>query len=147
MLVEVMEGVEDIPEVVMAEGLPWNWETFPQFLDALGRRAYDVDVAVQLPHSPLRVYVMGERGARREPATPEDCQRMAELAREAVRAGAIGVGTSRILFHRSSKGETIPTLTAGEAELEALALALTAEGNGVLQFVIDFAEHLDAELP
>jgi len=146
-LVELMEGVEDIPEVVMAEGLPWNWETFPQFLDMLGRRAFDIDVAVQLPHSPLRIYVMGERGARREEATAEDRDRMAALTREAIRAGAIGFGTSRILFHRSSRGETIPTLSAGEEELEAIALAMAAEGKGVLQFVIDFAEHLDAELP
>lgn len=145
-LVELMEGVEDIPEVVMTEGLPWTWETFPEYLDILAARQYDVDVAVQLPHSALRVYVMGDRGARREPATAADRERMASLTKEALRAGAIGFGTSRILFHRSSKGDLIPTLTADDEELEAIAMAMAEEGHGVLQFVIDFADDLPGEL-
>lgn len=94
-LIEMMEGVEDIPGAVMAEGLDWSWETFPQFLDALDSRKRDIDVVALLPHSPLRVYAMGERGARREPATEADLARMAEIAAEAARAGAIGISTSR----------------------------------------------------
>src|SRR3546814_385587 len=89
-LINVMEGVEDIPEAVMAEGLPWNWETFPEFLDVLEARSWDIDVAAYVPHSPLRVYVMGERGLNREPATPDDMIRMQELVHEAMSVGALG---------------------------------------------------------
>ena len=83
MLIKVMEGVEDIPGIVMAEGIPWNWETFPEYLDALEKRPCDIDFATQIPHGPVRVYVMGERGANREAATPEDLTKMREIAREA----------------------------------------------------------------
>jgi N-acyl-D-aspartate/D-glutamate deacylase len=137
-LVKLMEGVEDIPFPVLTQGLPWNWETFPDYLDALSKRSYDIDIAAQLPHAALRVYVMGERGARREPATPEDIAQMAEIARGAVEAGALGFSTSRTLNHRDSEGQPTPTLTAGEDELEGIALALKAAGKGVLQFVSDF---------
>src|SRR4029078_6128438 len=90
-LVDVMAGVEDIPGVVMVDGLPWDWETFPQYLDALDSRQRDIDVAASLPHSPLRVYVMGRRGADREPATPEDLSQMRKQAAEAGDCGAPGV--------------------------------------------------------
>ena len=140
MLVRLMEGVEDIPNPVLTEGLPWNWETFPEYLDAIADRPFDADVAALIPHAALRVYVMGERGEEREPATAEDRERMAALVREAVAAGALGIGTSRTMFHRSIDGHLIPTLSAEEAELQALADAMTAGGGGTFQFVSDFAD-------
>jgi N-acyl-D-aspartate/D-glutamate deacylase len=139
-LIRLMEGVEDIPGVVLAEGLPWNWETFPQFLDALEAKPYDIDFAAQLPHAALRVYVMGQRGADREPATAQDIAAMARIAREAVEAGALGFSTSRTLNHRSSDGKPTPTLTAAEDELLGIARALGDARKGVLQFVSDFAD-------
>ena len=109
LLVNLMEGVEDIPEVVMREGLPWNWHSFPDFLEALAARSYDADVATQVPHAALRVYVMGERGANRELATERDRARMAELTLEGMKAGAFGFATSRTLNHRAADGRHIPT--------------------------------------
>ncbi|HEY4173735.1 MAG TPA: amidohydrolase family protein [Rhodopila sp.] len=143
MLVKLMEGVEDIPEVVLTEGLPWNWQTFPDFLDALDGRAYDVDVATQVPHAALRVYVMGQRGADREMATEDDRRRMAALTEEGVRAGALGFSTSRTLNHRTLDGKHIPTLRAEEAELTAIAQAMRSAGSGWLQIVSDFEEQDD----
>src|SRR3546814_1010378 len=121
MLVAVMEGVEDVPEVVMIEGLPWNWETFPEYLDALDDRRLDIDVATQLPHSALRVFVMGERAAAHEPPTADDLEMMRSLTREAIEAGALGVSTSRNLMHRTKAGELAPSLYSEEDELKALA--------------------------
>ena len=95
MLINLMEGVEDIPEVVLREGLPWNWHSFPDFLDAIAARRYDADVAAQVPHAALRVYVMGQRGADREPATEQDRRRMAELTAEGLRACFATSGVSR----------------------------------------------------
>ncbi len=141
MLVELMEGVEDIPEVVLTEGLPWNWQTFPQFLDALDAKSYDLDVCTQVPHSALRVHVMGERGANREPATEADRTEMARLAAEGMKAGALGFSTSRTLAHKTLDGRHIPTLRAEEAELDAIARAL---GSGWMQVISDF-EDLDQE--
>ncbi len=139
-LVRLMEGVEDIPEVVMTEGLPWTWEHFPDFLAALEARPHDIDFAAQFPHAAVRVYVMGERGADREPATPEDIQAMAALARDGVLAGALGFSTSRTLNHRTSDGSPTPTLTAGEDELTGIAQGLQEAGRGVLQVVSDFTD-------
>lgn len=136
-LIRLMEGVEDIPGVVMAEGLPWDWETFPEYMAALDSRARDIDVAALLPHSPLRVYVMGDRGVRRETATPEDLAQMKAIAREAIDAGAIGFATSRLLIHRTKAGELIPTYAADDAELKTIAEALKEAGKGVLQMVLD----------
>jgi N-acyl-D-aspartate/D-glutamate deacylase len=143
-LIRLMEGVEDIPFPVLSEGLPWNWESYPDYLDKLAERRFDVDIGSQLPHAALRVYVMGERGVDREPATERDIATMAALAKEAMQAGAIGFGTSRTLNHRSSDGSPIATLTAGEDELTGIALGMAAAGRGVLQFVSDFIDE-DAE--
>jgi N-acyl-D-aspartate/D-glutamate deacylase len=139
-LVRLMEGVEDIPFPVLSEGLPWNWESYPDYLDALEARAFDVDIASQLPHAALRVFVMGERGARREPATAADIAAMAGIAQAAAKAGALGFTTSRTLNHRTSDGSPTPTLTAGEDELTGIAMGLAAAGAGVLQVVSDFTD-------
>lgn len=137
-LIRLMEGVEDIPFPVLAEGLPWNWESFPDYLDSLQDRRFDIDFGAQLPHAALRVYVMGDRGANREDATDEDIAAMAKLAKSAVEGGALGFSTSRTLNHRTSDGQPTPTLTASEKELTGIAMALGEAGKGVLQFVSDF---------
>jgi N-acyl-D-aspartate/D-glutamate deacylase len=135
MLVSLMEGVEDIPEVVMTEGLTWDWETYPEYLDAIAKRPHDIDFASQLPHSAVRVYVMGQRGADREPATEDDLKKMQAVVRNAIDAGALGFATSRLVIHKTGRGDPIPTYQAAEAELEAMALALKDAGRGVLQAV------------
>jgi N-acyl-D-amino-acid deacylase len=138
-LVDVMAGVEDIPGVVMVDGLPWDWETFPEYLDALDSRRRDIDVGAYLPHSPLRVYVMGQRGADREPATDEDLKRMRALAKEAVEVGALGFASSRFSFHKTAGGELIPTYNAAQAEIDAIASGVKEGGGGLIQFVPDIA--------
>lgn len=136
-LVDVMAGVEDIPGVVMVDGLAWDWETFPEYLDALDARRRDIDVAAYLPHSPLRVYVMGQRGADREPATDEDLARMRALAREAVEVGALGFASSRFVLHKTESGSPIPTYDAAQTEIAAIASGISDAGGGLLQFVPD----------
>lgn len=143
-LIRLMEGVEDIPEAVMKAGLPWRWESFEDYLDFIALREYDVDVAVQLAHAPLRVFVMGERGAAREPATERDMLAMQLLARSAIEAGALGFSTSRTLNHRASDGSLTPGLTASWAELIAIARGLRQARAGVIQFISDF-DDIDAE--
>lgn len=145
MLISLMEGVEDIPEVVMKEGLPWNWASFPDYLDSLEVRQYDVDVATQVPHAALRVFVMGERGANREEATAEDRAEMARLAAEGIRAGAFGFSTSRLLQHRTATGEPIPSYGAAEEELLEIADAIAPVGRGWIQTVGDFDDAIDEE--
>ncbi len=140
MLVKLMEGVEDIPEVVLTEGLPWNWQTFPEFLDALDARRYDLDVATQVPHAAVRVYVMGQRGADREPATELERLRMGQLAAEGIKAGALGFSTSRTIAHKTLAGDFTPTLRAAEAELAAVARAMRGAGAGWFQVISDFDE-------
>src|SRR5436305_9039144 len=145
-LIQLMEGVEDIPEPVLSAGIPWQWESFSDYMNWLAQRPFDIDIGAQLPHAALRVYVMGERGARRDPATAEDNRAMAALASEAVRAGALGFSTSRTLNHRTSTGDYTPTLKAGEDELTAIATAMHATGHSVLQFVLDLST-LNEDLP
>ncbi len=147
MLINVMEGVEDIPGVVMADGLPWNWETFPEYLDVVAAGKRDIDVAAYLPHSPLRVYAMGERGARREPATSEDLARMRQLSREAMEAGALGFATSRLSIHKTADGGSIPTFDADVAELREICGGMADAGTGTLQIVLDAFAGWDKEYP
>lgn len=137
-LIRLMEGVEDIPFPVLSEGLSWEWESFPDYLDFLSQRRFDTDICAQLPHAALRVYVMGERGAEREDATAQDIAEMRRLAKEAVLSGAMGFSTSRTLNHRTSDGKPTPTLTASQEELTGIAMGLADAGLGVLQFVSDF---------
>ena len=144
-LVRLMEGVEDIPGAALAEGLPWTWQSFPEFLDALEARAHDVDIAAMVPHGALRVFAMGARGVRREPATVEDITTMASLVRDALRAGAIGLSTSRTVLHRTADGDPTPMLGAARAELVGIADGLGRERTGVFQMVSDFRE-LDLEV-
>ncbi|OJZ73954.1 amidohydrolase [Mycobacterium paraffinicum] len=136
-LVDVMAGVEDIPGVVMTDGLPWTWETFPEYLDALDAGKRDIDVAAYLPHSPLRVYVMGQRGADREPATADDLAKMRALAKEAVEVGALGFASSRLTIHKTESGSPIPSYDAAREEIEEIARGVVDGGGGLLQFVPD----------
>lgn len=146
-LVKLMEGIEDIPEVVMVEGLPWNWETFPEYLDALEQRQLDIDVAAQIPHSALRVYVMGERAARKEPPTAEDLAAMRALVAEGIKAGAFGVTTSRNVMHRTRAGDLAPSLYSDVDELCALAEGLNDADGGVFQIIPAPAEPAEVEFP
>mgnify|MGYP003642408950 FL=1 len=137
-LIELMEGVEDIPGAALHEGLTWNWQSFPDYLDALAARPFDMDICAQLPHGALRVFVMGERGAKLEPATPDDIAAMRTLTAEAMRAGAIGFSTSRTLNHRTVKGDPTPSLRATEAELTGIAEGMRDAGCGVFEMISDF---------
>ena len=139
-LIELMEGVEDIPEITLSAGVPWKWETFPEYLDFLAGRSYDIDIATQVPHSPVRVYAMGRRGADREPATADDMRAMRHLVAEGISAGALGFSTSRTMIHRYKDGRLAPSITAAEAELTAIAHGLADVGAGVLQFVDDWSD-------
>ncbi len=132
-LIGLMEGVEDIPGAALADGIKWEWESFPEFLDALERGSRAIDIATQLPHGALRAYVMGERGAMNAAATEDDIAGMKRLAAEALKAGAFGVSTSRTLAHRAIDGEPVPGTFAAEAELRALAEAVATSGHGVLE--------------
>jgi N-acyl-D-amino-acid deacylase len=132
-LIQLMEGVEDIPGTALSEGITWEWETFPEYLDALDKRKTSVDFGTQLAHGALRAYVMGERGAKNEPASPKDIAEMRELTRQAIEAGALGVSTSRVLGHRAMDGEPVPGTFAAEDELFGLGYALKDAGSGVFE--------------
>ncbi|WP_309141056.1 amidohydrolase family protein [Novosphingobium sp. G106] len=144
-MVSLLEGVEDIPGVVMTEGLPWNWETFPQYMDAIEERHADIDFAAQLPHSPLRVFVMGERGINLETPTDKDLAEMRRLTTEAVRAGALGVSTSLNVAHRYPDGAFAPTVKSKPRELIALAEGLRDANMGVFQLLGDYNLPADAQ--
>lgn len=139
-LIDLMEGVEDIPGPVLAEGLAWDWESFPDFLDALDRRPRAIDVAAQVPHHPLRVYVMGERAIRREAATAGDIAEMRRLTEAAVRAGAFGFTTSRTNAHKTTAGEMVPGRFAEIDELAGIGAALGAAGAGAFGMNSDFED-------
>jgi len=132
-LIGLMEGVEDIPGTALHEGIAWEWESFPEYLDALARRRFAVDVGTQVPHGAVRAYVMGERGARNEPATPPDIAQMAALVRGGLAAGALGVSTSRTIVHRAITGEPVPGTFAAEDELFGIGRALGELGRGVFE--------------
>ena len=126
-LIELMEGVEDIPGTALSEGIKWTWQSFPEYLDRLDMGRWSMDVAAQVPHGPLRAYVMGDRGYRNEDATPEDIERMATLVGEAIDAGAVGFTTSRLLFHTALNGEPVPGTFAGHDELFGIGRAMAGK--------------------
>ncbi|HEY8525082.1 MAG TPA: amidohydrolase family protein [Acidimicrobiales bacterium] len=132
-LIQLMEGVEDIPGAALSEGIAWGWETFAEYLDALERLPRAIDVGTQVPHGAVRAYVMGERGAKNEPATPEDIAAMAEIVREGVAAGALGFSTSRTIMHRAVDGEPVPGTFAAEDELFGIGRVLGELGTGVFE--------------
>lgn len=139
-LIELMEGVEDIPGPILHEGLDWRWETFPEYLDALDAKPRDIDIGTLLPHGALRVHVMGARGLALENANQADIAAMRAVTAEAVRAGALGVSTSRTISHKTLKGDPTPTLRAQEEELRGLAQGLRDGGGGLLELVSDWNE-------
>ena len=142
-LIELMEGVEDIPGTALHEGIPWQWETFPQYLDFLESLPRDIDLGAQAPHAAIRVHAMGERAIARQAATPDEIERMAQATREAIESGALGFSTSRTVNHRSISGEHIPTLRAEADELMAIARAMGRSGRGVMQVVSDRLDRVD----
>ncbi len=139
-LIDLMEGVEDIPGIVLSEGLKWDWESFPDYLDALERLPRTIDIAAQIPHHPLRVYVMGERGLRRELATPADIAEMRKLTAEALEAGAFGFTTSRTEQHRTPTGDLVPGRNAAPEELLGIGRAMRDAGRGVFGMLSDFED-------
>ena len=144
-LIELMEGVEDIPGAVMNEGLTWEWESFPEYLDALDRKPRDVDVCALLPHAAVRVYVMGERALALENANQADIAQMREIARDAMKAGAVGFSTSRTISHKTLKGDHTPTMKAQEEELLGIALGMKDAGTGMMEFVSEWAPDHNGE--
>jgi N-acyl-D-aspartate/D-glutamate deacylase len=139
-LIGLMEGVEDTPGTALVEGIKWNWESFPEYMNAVEASPLALDVGLQVPHGALRAYVMGERGARLEPATAEDTAEMARLVKEALEAGALGFSTSRTEKHRDKHGEHTPTYKAEQDELHGIAKAMGESGKGVLQLIADFRD-------
>ncbi|MCV7219628.1 N-acyl-D-amino-acid deacylase family protein [Mycolicibacterium elephantis] len=146
-LIELMEGVEDIPGSALAEGITWGWESYPDYLDVIGRRELAVDVGSQIAHGTVRAYAMGERGARNEPATPDDIAVMSRLVREAAEAGALGFSSSRTLAHRAMDGEPVPGTFAAEDELFALGRAMAAGGAAVFELAPQGAAGEDIVAP
>ena len=146
-LIQLMEGVEDIPGTALYEGIDFTWESFPEYLDALDQRCWSVDVGAQVAHGAVRAYVMGERGARNEPANRDDIEKMATIVQEAVEAGALGVSTSRTLAHTAMDGEPVPGTFAAEDELFAMGRALRDGGGGVFELAPAGTAGLDLVAP
>ncbi len=144
-LIELMEGVEDIPGAVMHEGLKWEWESFGEYLDALDRRRRDIDICALLPHAAVRVFVMGDRAINLENANQGDIAQMRQIAKDAMQAGAFGFSTSRSLSHKTLKGDPTPTLRAQEEELRGIALGMKDAGSGMLEMVSEWAPDHNAE--
>src|SRR5271155_3890240 len=132
-LIKLMEGVEDIPGTALTEGMTWGWESYPEYLDVIGGQQFAVDVGSQVAHGAIRAYAMGERGARNEPATPDDIAAMGRLVREAIEAGALGFSTSRTIAHQAMDGEPVPGTFAAEDELFGLGRAMAAGGQAVFE--------------
>ncbi|MEX5635875.1 N-acyl-D-amino-acid deacylase family protein [Parafrankia sp. FMc2] len=139
-LIELMEGVEDIPGTALHEGLRWGWTSFGEYLDVLSQRPRDLDFATQVPHAPLRIYAMGKRAVAREQATQEEIAQMAALAKESIEAGALGFTTSRTLAHKTKAGEVTPAYGSADEELIEIARAVGETGTGVLQLITDFPD-------
>ena len=146
-LIELMEGVEDIPGTALTEGLTWGWESYPEYLDTIGKQELAIDVGSQVAHGAIRAYAMGDRGARNEPATPEDIAAMARLVQEAIEAGALGFSTSRTMGHRAMDGEPVPGTFAAEDELFGLGRAMAAGGQAVFELAPQGAAGEDIVAP
>ncbi|MFO1014791.1 MAG: D-aminoacylase [Caulobacteraceae bacterium] len=143
-LIELMEGVEDIPGAALSEGIKWGWESFPEYMDVLEGQKRVIDIAAQVPHGAVRAYVMGERGARNEEATPEDIAQMSRIVGDSMKAGALGFSTSRTILHRAKDGEVVPGTYAGADELLGIGKAMGEAGHGVFEMASDMATE-DAE--
>ena len=142
-LIQLMEGVEDIPGTALSEGITWGWESFPEYLDALEKMPRSVDVAAQVPHGAVRTYVMGERGAKNEEASPEDIEQMAAIVKEGLEAGALGFSTSRTMLHRAKDGEVVPGTYANDPEVMGIGRVLGEVGHGVFEVASDLAPEGD----
>ena len=145
-LIGLMEGVEDIPGAAMTEGMKWQWETFPEYLDAIDKQERVLDIGAQVPHGALRAYVMGKRGAKNEAATESDIAQMAAIVEEGIRAGALGFSTSRTLIHKGIDGELVPGTFAAEDELYGIAQGMRRGGTGVLQMTSNHTD-MPKEIP
>jgi N-acyl-D-amino-acid deacylase len=146
-LIKLMEGVEDIPGTALTEGITWGWETYPEYLDVVGKQQLAVDVGSQVAHGAIRAYAMGDRGARNEPATPDDIAAMSRLVQEAIEAGALGFSTSRTIAHRAMDGEPVPGTYAAEDELFGLGRAMAAGGQAVFELAPQGAAGEDIVAP
>jgi N-acyl-D-amino-acid deacylase len=146
-LINMMESVEDIPRQSLSAGIDWQWETFPEYMDAVSRIPRTLDIGTQVPHAPLRLFAMGDRGASNEPATAADIERMAALTRAAIEAGALGFSTSRTMVHATPEGVPIPGTFASEEELFGIARGISAAGRGLMEVVTDavFGQNVDRE--
>ncbi len=142
-LIQLMEGVEDIPGTALAEGIRWEWESFPEYMDALDKMPRAIDVGAQIPHGAVRAYVMGERGAKNEKAEPDEIAEMARLVKEGLQAGALGFSTSRTILHRAADGELVPGTTADRSEVMGIGRVLGEVGHGVFEVASDLAPEGD----